>query len=139
MRELGLLIAWTLISSWSFSQTLSPQVQIIKNDTLFCFTVSQSKTIARHLANSAYCDTLEIGYITYIELLRKINSTKDNTITQLQHKINNLNSIVDNNTQSIENLNKVVEIKDKKLRRSGRHKKLLTLGLVALGVIALVK
>ncbi len=123
----------------SFSQGLSPQVQIIENDTLFCFTIGQSKTIARHLTNSAYCDSLEIEYVTNIELLKGINSTKDITISQLQHKINNLNLIADNNLQSIESLRGLVEIKDKKLRHSGTHKKLLTLALVIAGTVAIIK
>ncbi len=127
------------MNSWSFSQGLSPQVQIIKNDTLFCFTIGQSKTIARHLTNSAYCDSLEGEYVTNIERLNEINKVKDTTIIQLQHKINNLNSIADNNTQSIEKLQDLVEIKDRKLRHSRFHKTLLIIGGGIAGGILLIK
>lgn len=139
MKRYGLLIVWTTMNSFCFSQSLSPQVQIINNDTLFCFTIGQSKTIAKHLSNSVYCDSLEIEYITNIDLLREINSTKDITITDQEHKIGNLSSIIDNNSQSINGLLKVIQKKDKKLRRSRSHKKLLTLGLAIAGTIAIIK
>ena len=91
------------------------------------------------MSNSVFYDSLEVEYVTNIELLKGINSTKDITISQLQHKINNLNLIADNNTQSIDSLKGLVEIKDKKLRRSGTYKKLLTLGLIIAGVIVIIK
>jgi len=127
------------MNSYCFSQGLSPQVQIIENDTLFCFTIGQSKTIAKHLANSVYCDSLEIEYITNIDLLREINSTKDITIANQEHKLSNLSSIIDNNSQSINGLLKVIQKKDKKLRRSRSHKKLLTLGIAIAATIAIIK
>lgn len=91
------------------------------------------------MVNSVYCDSLEYEYLTTITLLNEINRTKDATISWQQHKISNLNSIVDNNTQSISSLQKLVEVKDKKLRRSGTHKKLLILGLAIAGTIAIIK
>jgi len=139
MKRYGLLIVWTTMSSWSFSQGLSPQIQIIENDTLFCFTIGQSKTIARHLTKSAYCDSVESEYERKIALLNKINNAKDITIINLEGKIINLNLIVDNNDQSIGTLQKLVATKDKKLRNSRIGKKLLTLGLAIAGTIAIIK
>jgi len=127
------------MNSLTFSQGLSPQVQIIENDTLFCFTIGQSKTIARHLTNSAYCDSLEGEYVTNIKRLNEINKVKDTTIIQLQHKIINLNSIADNNSQSIEKLQDIVKIKDRKLRNSRFHKTLLIIGGGIAGGILLIK
>lgn len=138
MKGLGLLTAWIAMSFWSFSQTLEPSIQIIEDDTLYCFSYNQLNTVGKHLANSRYCDSLEVKYVTNIERLNEINRVKDTTIVQLQHKIINLNTIGNNNVQSIGTLQKLVETKDKKLRRSGTHKKLLTLGLVIIGIVAII-
>lgn len=106
---------------------------------MFCFTIGQSKTIARHLTNSTYCDSLEGEYVTNIERLNEINKVKDTTIIQLQHKIINLNSIADNNSQSISKLQNLVEVKDRKLRHSRFHKTLLIIGGGIVGGILLIK
>ncbi len=127
------------MNSLSFSQGLSPQVQIIENDTLFCFTIGQSKTIARHLTNSAYCDSLEGEYVTNIGRLNKTIIANDIAIAKLDTMIINLNSIADNNSQSIAKLQDLVEIKDRKLRHSRFHKTLLIIGGGIAGGILLIK
>lgn len=139
MKRLGLLTTWIAMSFLSFSQGLKPSIHIIKSDTLYCFSTKQINTVGKHLANSRYCDSLEIEHEKKIVQLNRKMDAKDFTIIKLEKKTANQNSIIDDNTQSIDALNELVEVKDKKLRRSGMHKKFLTLGLVIVGVIAVIK
>lgn len=138
MRKLKLLILIQTISCSAFSQDLKPIVQELNGDTLFCFTISQSKEIAKRIQSNTYCDSLILEQQELVELLDKLNTTKDSITTGLEKKVWNLEQMNQNQENNIELLEKSLEVKDKKLKKSKAHKILLGIGLGLMTTLVIV-
>ena len=57
-----------MISCSGFSQTLTPIVQELNGDTLFCFTIPQSKELAKYIQAKLGCDSLMTVQTELVEL-----------------------------------------------------------------------
>ena len=121
----------TSCSCFSQNLNLKPTVQQIKGDTLFCFTIAQSKEIAEHIERGFYQDSIASRLELENTRLYLIFNKQDSVISMLELKANNLESITRNQTVNIELLNSTIQIQKKKLKRSKLHKTLLSIGLGA--------
>lgn len=139
MKRLGLLIVWIGISSLSFSQRLTPQIQVTESDTLFCFSLLQSKLIAKLMASSVFCDSLTKHYQHYLSLQKTQITTKDSTITQLEQKIGNLNTINVHHSEINQTMNNLIQVKDKAIRKYKWQKRILGVVTGTLTVILIMK
>ena len=106
-------------------------------DTVFCFTINQSKLIAQQIQGNVYCDSLLIEQQNLVSLLGKVNQTKDSIQVQLATKMTNLEQINLNQLSSINLLKKTIEVKNKQLKQSKAHKILFGIGAGIITVFAI--
>ena len=121
-----------------FSQNLKPTVQQINEDTVFCFTIGQSKEIAKRIESGAYKDSIATRLELENSRLHLIAQKKDTTISSLETKIANLDTINRNQVVNIDLLNTTIKSQQRKIKRSKFHKALLSIGLGILAVIAII-
>lgn len=126
-------------SCTAISQTLEPTVQTIESEKYFCFTIEQSRFIAKQFEYSFYRDSLiklfEIDITRYGQLTRE----KDLIIFGLETKINNLNVIQVNDQLHMDELNVIIKKKDKQIKRGKFVKWLLGTGLAVVTGILILK
>ncbi len=106
------------ISYLSSSQDLRPLI-IIQNkvDTLYGFTIPQSKYIAKKIIKGMYCDSTVYSLNRKISSLGVLNNICDEKIILLQQKEDNYKLIIGNKDEEIILLNKDKENAEKKLKR----------------------
>ncbi len=116
---------------------MKPTVQQLNGDTLFCFTLPQSKVIAKRIQGSVYCDSLIWEQDSLVTLLGQQNMVKDSINASLSTMILNLEQINQNQGTSIELLETTIQAKDKKLKKGKVHKILLGVGLGIMTILAI--
>ena len=121
------------------SQVLKPVIQKTDKDTLFCFTLGQSKLIAKELEKSAFCDTILLSQETALKILQELEAGKDSAFYVLKMKSSNQEEIIANRDFHIHKLNIELEKKDKQIKKVIRQKRLLGLGMFLVGIVAIVK
>jgi len=123
----------------SISQSLTPQVQRNETDTLFCFTIEQSKLLAKLLEQGKY-DRLGLKATTSQNTeLKSLVSIKD-TIINTQFQMLQVHDSILNNTQEqfllAEQRSKQIT---KQLKKKKRQNILLTVGIVVVSILAIAK
>lgn len=118
---------------------MTPIVQQLNEDTIFCFTIAQSKQIAQKIATTHYCDSVVTVQEEKIGLLNTLTVNKDSMITHLKWKMTNLHIIQQNNELSMGHYEKTIQLQEKLLKRSKFHKVLLSIGLGVVTTIAIIK
>ncbi len=121
------------------SQSLIPKVQVQNKDTLFCFTIPQSKVIAKHLENSTYCDSVLIQTENEVELLNQLQAVNDSSILVLTMKTGNQQHIINNQEGVIQNLNTNLKQAEKKYRNERWQKRLFAAGTFIFAALAILK
>jgi len=122
-----------------FSQSLIPKVQVQNKDTLFCFTIPQSKVIAKHLENSTYCDSVLIQTENEVELLNQLQAINDSSILVLKMKAENQQYLIGNQDGTIQNLNTDLKRSEKKYRNERWQKRLFAAGTFLFAALAILK
>lgn len=122
-----------------FSQSLAPKVQVQNKDTLFCFTILQSKVIAKHLENSMYCDSVLTQTENEVELLNQLQAVNDSSILILKMKTENQQSIIANKDAVIGNLNNDLKQSENKFRKERLQKRLFVAGTFIFAVLTILK
>lgn len=121
------------------SQNLTPKVTIQNSDTLFCFTVPQSKVIAKHLQNSVYCDSVLVQTENVVELLNQLQVVNDSSILVFKMKTENQQSIMSNQEGEIGNLNIKLKQTEKKYKSERWQKRLFAAGTFLFAALAILK
>ena len=127
-----------MMSFSGFSQSLIPKVQVQNKDTLFCFTIPQSKVIAKHLENSTYCDSVLTQTENEVELLNQLQTVNDSSILVLRMKTENQQFIISNQEGVIANLNEDIKRSEKKYRNERWQKRLFAAGTFLFAVLAIL-
>lgn len=122
-----------------FSQSLIPKVQVQNKDTLFCFTIPQSKVIAKHLENSTYCDSVLIQTENEVNQLNQLQAVNDSSIMVLKMKTENQQYIIGNQDGIIQNLNTDLKRSEKKYRNERWQKRLFAAGTFLFAALAILK
>lgn len=121
------------------SQSLTPKVRVESKDTLFCFTIPQSKVIAKHLENSRYCDSVLIQTERQVELLNQLQAVNDSSILIMKMKMENQQTMLTNNQTVIGDLNVKLEQSEKKFKNERWQKRLFAAGFFLMGIVAIIK
>lgn len=121
------------------SQILSPQVLLQGNDTLFCFSVIQSKIIAKELIGGRYCDSVNFELRKEITALSDINELQDSALLKLGRKIDNQQIIIYNQEAMIASANKRLFDSHREMKRQRWLKRLFAAGLIGFGVFVAIK
>jgi len=137
MKRLLLLTILTTMSCFAFSQGLKPIVQQINEDTVFCFTIRQSKEIAKRIESGIYKDSIATRLELENSRLHLITQKQDSTIQTLESKVFNMDTITRNQQVNIELLNTTILAQEKKIKRGKWHKTLLGIGMGILTAIAI--
>jgi hypothetical protein len=75
---------------------------LIGNDTCFCFTIPQSKIIARDLQKGVYNDSILAQTECELEALREQKLANDSAKSILQNKIKNQTQIITNQETALQ-------------------------------------
>lgn len=121
------------------SQSLIPKVQLQNKDTLFCFTIPQSKVIAKHLESSKYCDSVLTKTENEIDLLNQLQTVNDSSILILKMKTDNQQYIINNQEGVIQNLNTDLKRSEKQYRNEHWQKRLFAAGTFLFAALAILK
>lgn len=122
-----------------FSQRLTPKVQVQNKDTLFCFTIPQSKIIAKHLQNSTYCDSVLMQTESEAKLLDQLKLAKNGSMLLLKLKSDNQQKIITNQDAAIGNLTKELEQSEKKFRKQRWLKRFFAASAFVIAAVAVFK
>jgi len=114
-------------------------VLTVNQDTNFCFTIPQSKVIAEYIVKGKFSDTLECQYEKQIQLLEERVDNDFKINEKLKQKVFNLDTIIDNNDQSILILTDQVNRRDKKLKRAKWQKIALGTALILTSTAIILK
>ncbi|MDO9001018.1 MAG: hypothetical protein Q7W45_14725 [Bacteroidota bacterium] len=139
MKKLIPLMLSIMMSFSVSSQSLIPKVQVQNKDTLFCFTIPQSKVIAKHLENSTYCDSVLTQTENEVELLNQLQAVNDSSILVLTMKTGNQQHIINNQEGVIQNLNTDLKQSEKKYRNERWQKRLFAAGTFIFAALAILK
>lgn len=139
MKKLLPLIVLAAMSFSASSQSLIPKVIIQNKDTLFCFTIPQSKVIAKHLENSTYCDSVLVKTENEVELLNQLQMINDSSLLVLKMKTDNQQYIISNQKGVIGNLNMDLKQSEKKYRNERWQKRLFAAGTFIFAALAILK
>jgi hypothetical protein len=121
------------------SQSLTPKVQAQNKDTVFCFTIPQSKVIAKHLQNSRYCDSVLVQTENEVELLNQLQAVNDSSLLIMKMKTENQQTVILNQESVIGDLHLEVQQTEKKLKSERWQKRLFAVGFFVISIVAIVK
>ena len=122
MKSLIVLIAVALLSSSTYSQDLTPTVQRSGNDTLLCFTVGQSKYIAKQVVHAQYCDSIVGSLNKQKASLIEARERQTDISKALNEKVKNLNIMLSNDSTIIEVKDLQIAAEKKEVKRQKRQK-----------------
>lgn len=123
----------------SISQNLVPKVQRIKNEKYYCFTIAQSRDIAKLMELGKYNDSLVNSLSKTVKKFQLLTQNKDSIISFQSDKLENYEIMVHNHDRTMLLLEESVKRKEKKIKRGKLHKILLGVSLVALGTLIISK
>ena len=113
-----------MVMSFSiFSQGIKPRIQLIGKDTFFCFTIPQSKIIAKDLEKGRYCDSIRIQTECELEAIKEQTQAKDTTILILQEKIRNQTAMAGNQNTITQTLTEDLQASKKSERKERLQKR----------------
>ena len=107
-----------------FSQGIKPQKQLIGKDTCFCFTIPQSKIIARDLQKGVYNDSILAQTECELEALKEQKLVNDTATNVLQIKIKNQTQIITNQETALQMVTGDLLVSKKKERNQLWQKRL---------------
>ncbi|MBS1635356.1 MAG: hypothetical protein JST26_05490 [Bacteroidetes bacterium] len=139
MKTLITWIALIAMSCMASSQSLTPKILLQGQDTLFCFNMGQSKTIAHNLLQGRYCDSLLQATELQNQQACDLQAASDSSIQILKTKVSNQGVIMLNDQKQITELKLNLEQKDKNFKNQ-RLQKGLFMGLsLILGTCLILK
>lgn len=103
--------------SFISSSQIIPKVHIEQRDTSFCFTITQSKFIAKKLVALNYCDSISISQDTIISHLQNTINTQKEMLSIAKEKENNNLLIIRNNEVITEGLKNDLVAEKKKFKK----------------------
>lgn len=133
---------WIVLTAWActaFSQALSPKVIQQNTDTLFCFSLNQSRTIAKYLVQGRYCDSLLLQSEQQSRQLLQLKALADSSVQDLTRKSFNQDLLLRNQAREISGLNLKLTQRDKEFKAERWQKYLFLVSTVALGTWLLSK
>ena len=121
------------------SQNLTPKIQQQDKDTLFCFTIAQSRSIAKHLEQGRYCDSLLRQTETETDQLNKLLCISDSSLMATTQKITNQELMLRNQQTELTTVNLKLQQTEKKYKSERWQKCLFFVTTVSLGVWLIMK
>lgn len=89
-------IAALLLSLSASSQTLKPILRLQNNDTLLCFSINQSRVIAKYISEAQFCDSIKVKQDSLICIMKEELSLKDSAFYCLNQRNDILHREIEN-------------------------------------------
>lgn len=139
MRKSILLILCLIWSCIAISQDLKPSVQNIEDKKYFCFTIKQSRFIAKRLEKGLFQDS--IINVMKLRSLRwqLLTQKKDTIIFKLEDKVENLSLVHQNDGEQIKELNLTIKKQNRRIKRNKFERWFFGGGLLVLTGIIIAK
>jgi hypothetical protein len=122
-----------------FSQSIKPKVQLIGNDTCFCFTIPQSKIIAKDLQKGVYNDSILTQTESELEALKQQKLVTDTATSILQNKIKNQAQMITNQETALQMVTGDLLLSKKHERNQLWQKRLFAVTTFICLVFAIIK
>lgn len=123
----------------SISQDLTPKVQQTGNEKRYCFTIAQSREIAKLLELGKYNDSLVSSLSLANQRFQLLIQKKDSIISFQSDKLENYAMVQQNNDKTIFLLEERLAQQERKVKRGKLQKILLGVSLVVLGTLVISK
>ena len=123
----------------SFSQDLTPLLKKQENDTLFCFTIEQSRLIAKIHEKGRYDKLLLVKTNQENHKLKQLAKTKDTIIKDQHILIAKKDTIIDNTSELLALSDQNLKATQKQLKKKKTKNVFLTVGLAIVSIVAIVK
>lgn len=123
----------------SISQDLIPKVQQTGNEKRYCFTIAQSREIAKLLELGKYNDSLVSSLSLANQRFQLLIQKKDSIISFQSNKLENYAMVQQNNDKTIFLLEERLARQERKVKRGKLQKILLGVSLVVLGTLVISK
>lgn len=108
----------------------------IATDTNFCFTIPQSKVIAKYLVKGQFADSLEKNYEGLVLLNSKQQQVQDSLQLSFETKINKLNEVVYIKDRQIDLLDATLKDRERRIKRAKWQKGALgTISTILTGIL----
>jgi 23S rRNA U2552 (ribose-2'-O)-methylase RlmE/FtsJ len=122
-----------------FSQGIKPKVQVIGKDIFFCFTVPQSKIVARGLQKEIYNDSILAQTECELEALKEQKVVSDTAKAVLKTKIENQTKIMRNQEAALQTITNDLQVSKKRERNQRLGKRLFAVTTFILLGFAILK
>lgn len=106
---------------------------------MFCFTIQQSKVIAKELIGSRYCDSVSFELRKQITALNEVNELQDSASAKLGKAYDNQSLIIQNQKTMLSDVNHRLVLTEETLKTQRWLKRFFLVGFIVTGVIALAK
>ena len=132
-------IIFLLASSMASSQSLTPILHQHDQDTVFCWTIQQSQSLAQLIETGQWCDSISHFQQQQINQLETLATIRLQQLETCQQKANNLTLANANHRQSTSALQRQVDVLTRKERKDHRHKFMLGFSAALATIIAIIK
>ena len=139
MKKLLLLTPFVFLSCISFSQNLSPKVQLIDKDTCFCFTIPQAKLLAIELETHRYCDSILVKTEKQVDTFNQLLTTQDSCLEIVQLKLNNQEKIIEIQEKYIDGIETDLQKAQKQFHSQRWQKELFIMATFIFGTLMIIK
>lgn len=129
-------MAWSFIAT---SQNLTPDVQRLSHDTVFCFHMVQARALARYLEQGRYCDSLLSCSEAQIEQLSRLQAFSDSTARIASQRARHQALIADNQRMEIADLSLKLKTSEKQQKAERWQKRVFLISTLVLGTWLIVK
>jgi hypothetical protein len=138
MKRYKLLLIIMMMSCSTFSQGLKPIIQRTLSDTLYCFTRPQTLSLAELITAGAYNDSIAQSTEAENNQLLMAIANKDTTISALNVKAKNTETIMENQEKSLIAMRGEIKNKDATIKSERKQKSVIAIVLVVVTVLALL-
>lgn len=137
-----------MLSSSTFSQTTStrsdtlkvkyPKSMLKNGDTLIVFRIDQAREMAKDLETKAYQDTLLKECDRKDSLYQETVNKQNDQILNLKDQISNHERIDSARVQQIQDVEQIVKLQEKEIKKEKRKRKLVIAGSVVAEVLTVL-
>ena len=121
------------------SQDLTPKIHYQNRDTLFCFTIDQSRAIAELLTAAKYNEAVVSSSDTLQEQLETVIATKEDMLVLQDSVIANQQLLLAQHKILTSKQKQQLQTIEKTLKKQKNKTFLATIGLLILSVVAIIK
>jgi hypothetical protein len=139
MKRSIIFIACLLMSCTGFSQGLTPRIHQAGKDTLFCFSLPQSRILAAHIAYSQACDSLRQEAEAELSLLQQSTRQKDSINLLLNEEQKNFRQVMQNQDKAMQDLQAQLKRTMRKDQNQVWQTRLCALAALSLGLVLLIR